>query len=72
MKNVDKVHKDVKFLLSEALKLLFKFNNNILQASMTQMAPAAADYVVSHFSYLIYMMTRFFHLLIAMCWKKTK
>lgn len=36
MKNVDKVHKDVKFLLSEALKLLFKFNNNILQASMTQ------------------------------------
>lgn len=72
MKNVDKVHKDMKFLLSEALKLLSKFNNNILHVSMTQMAPAAAYYVVSHFSCIICMMTRFFHLLIAMCWKKTK
>ena len=65
MKNVDKVHKGMTFLLSEALKLLSKFNNNILHVSMTQMAPAAAYYVVSQFSYIIYMMSRFFHLLIA-------
>lgn len=60
MKNVDKVHKGMKFLLSEALKLLSKFNNNILHVSMIQMAPTAAYYVLSKFSYIIYMMTRFF------------